>query len=114
MERFYSTLGIDNAIKEQERDNIKANNMLNSTKTWQEEFDKEFCDNGPIGEHDSIKNFISKVIDKTREEVKLETIKEVEYEINKFYTIRCKNCSPAWFINETLNKIKLSLNNLKQ
>jgi predicted nucleic-acid-binding Zn-ribbon protein len=83
-----------------------------------EEFDKITTDEeGLIASGLSlleVRAFLSKAIDQTREEVKLETIKEVEYEINKFYTIRCKNCSPAWFINETLNKIKLSLNNLKQ
>ena len=42
-----------------------------------EEFEEKFCDNGPIGEYDSIKNFISKAIDQTREE----TIKEILSEL---------------------------------
>ena len=29
MNRFYSTLGIDQAIKEQEEDNIETNNKIN-------------------------------------------------------------------------------------
>lgn len=42
MKDFYSTLGIDNAIKQQEEDNIKANNNLNNMKDWKEIYKKKF------------------------------------------------------------------------
>lgn len=38
MNRFYSTLGIDQAIKEQEEDNIETNNKINYMKDWKEDY----------------------------------------------------------------------------
>ena len=50
MNRFYSTLGIDQAIKEQEEDNIETNNKINYMKDWKESLSRiEMCDQNSKG-----------------------------------------------------------------
>ena len=50
-----------------------------------EGFEEKFCDNGPIGEYDSIKNFLSKAIDQTREETIKEILSELRLKLRNTY-----------------------------
>ncbi len=70
-----------------------------STKTWQEEFDKEFCDNGPIGEHNSIKNFISKAIAQTREETIKEILSQLRLKLRNTY--KAEDIADTAFLTES-------------
>ena len=118
MKRFYSTLGIDNAIKEQERDNIKANNMLNSTKTWQEEFDEKFVDrDGDVScyqyspgrdidglpdyyvKGEDVKQFITDLIDQTREETIKEILSQLRLKLRN--TCKAEDIADTAFLTES-------------
>ena len=50
-----------------------------------EGFEEKFCDTRPIGEYDSIKNFISKAIDQTREETIKEILSELRLKLRNTY-----------------------------
>jgi len=70
-----------------------------SKQSLLEGFEEKFCDNGPIGEYDSIKNFISKAIDQTREE----TIKEIlsQLRLNLRNTYKAEDIADTAFLTES-------------
>lgn len=90
------------------------NNMLNSTKTWRDKFDKtlgglvaplHFTNQEALEE---TKQFISQALD----QVRLETIKEVEEVLPNELNDKKFDKWDAGF-NTCLNQIKSSLNKLK-
>jgi hypothetical protein len=68
MNRFYSTLGIDQAIKEQEEDNIETNNKINYMKDWKEIFNDAYW-NATEGRNDKRLNDISSLLSQQRKDI---------------------------------------------
>jgi urate oxidase len=64
-----------------------------------EGFEEKFCDNGPIGEYDSIKNFISKAIAQTREETIKEILTKLRLKLRNTY--KAEDIADTAFLTES-------------